>query len=238
MLPGELSDEEKFKLAKTCGFEGIEATPMANLDAAKRRGDAARAAGTPIHSVCFGGWKVPFSDPNPEVIDNGLRAMENALRTAHAMGADTVLLVPAVVNDNVRYVEAHFTPYNHERFGIGGDRALEIVTRCLQAAEADGGPTTRLILDIPSEAGDEAGPYTAALLSATPHPDPNVGKRRILLRGEVPSPINPPTGCHFHPRCPRRLDRCSREVPALVEVGPSHFSRCFLYHEKAEEEEA
>jgi len=71
---------------------------------------------------------------------------------------------------NIRYVEAHFTPYNHQRFGIGGERALEIVTACLQSAEAQGGPVTRLILDIPSEAANEAGPYTAALLEGLANP--------------------------------------------------------------------
>jgi adenosine deaminase len=65
---------------------------------------------------------------------------------------------------NLRYVEAHFTPYNHERLGLGALRALEVVTRRLQAAEAEGGPATRLITDVPSEAAAEAGPFTAALL--------------------------------------------------------------------------
>jgi len=65
---------------------------------------------------------------------------------------------------NIRYVEAHFTPYNHERFGFGGRRALGIVARRLEAAEAGGGPVVRLITDIPSECVPESGPYTAALL--------------------------------------------------------------------------
>jgi len=71
---------------------------------------------------------------------------------------------------NIRYVEAHFTPYNHELFGFGGERALEVVTRRLQSAEKDGGPVTRLILDIPSEAADKAGPYTAKLLESLVNP--------------------------------------------------------------------
>ena len=71
---------------------------------------------------------------------------------------------------NIRYLEAHFPPYNHERYGFGGERALDIVTRRLQAAERDGGPVTRLILDIPSEAADEAGPYTAELLERLVNP--------------------------------------------------------------------
>lgn len=71
---------------------------------------------------------------------------------------------------NVRYVEAHFTPYNHERFGFGGRRALEIVCDRLRAAEAAGGPVTRLILDIPSESVPESGPYTIGLLEQIAEP--------------------------------------------------------------------
>ena len=71
---------------------------------------------------------------------------------------------------NVRYVEAHFTPYNHERFGVGGRRALEIVSRRLQASEAGGGPVARLITDIPSESVPESGPYTAGLLEEIADP--------------------------------------------------------------------
>jgi aminodeoxyfutalosine deaminase len=71
---------------------------------------------------------------------------------------------------NVRYAEVHFTVYNHERFGIGGRRALDVVTRRLLAAEAAGGPVTRIIVDIPSEAVPESGPYTAAFLEADAYP--------------------------------------------------------------------
>jgi aminodeoxyfutalosine deaminase len=71
---------------------------------------------------------------------------------------------------NIRYVEAHFTPYNHERFGFGGRRALDIVTRRLLEAEASGGPVTRLILDIPSESVPDSGPFTAELLEEIANP--------------------------------------------------------------------
>lgn len=71
---------------------------------------------------------------------------------------------------NIRYAEVHFTPYNHEKFGIGAVRALDVVTRRLLAAEASGGPVTRIITDIPSESSGESGPFTAALLETTSNP--------------------------------------------------------------------
>ena len=71
---------------------------------------------------------------------------------------------------NIRYVEAHFTPYNHEFSGFGGRRALEIVTRRLLEAEAAGGPVTRLIVDIPAEAKGVAGPFTISLLEQEANP--------------------------------------------------------------------
>jgi oligopeptide/dipeptide ABC transporter ATP-binding protein len=71
-------------------------------------------------------------------------------------------------------------------------------------------------------------PYTRALLSAIPIPDPVLEKTRtrIVLKGEVPSPINPPSGCHFHPRCQMAIDECSRENPPLRDVGGGHFVAC------------
>ena len=73
-------------------------------------------------------------------------------------------------------------------------------------------------------------PYTRALLSAVPIPDPALEARRehTVLRGEVPSPLNPPSGCVFHPRCPIAVDRCSAEVPQLREIGSGHRAACHL----------
>jgi oligopeptide/dipeptide ABC transporter ATP-binding protein len=79
-------------------------------------------------------------------------------------------------------------------------------------------------------------PYTSALLAASPEPDPNVRRENRILTGEIPSPIDPPTGCHFHPRCPNRMDRCSSRVPSLVEIEPGHTVRCFLYHDQSVED--
>lgn len=70
-------------------------------------------------------------------------------------------------------------------------------------------------------------PYTVALLSAIPVPDPRRKTGRIVLPGEVPSPINPPTGCRFHPRCPRAIEICSKEEPPLIEVRPGHWLACY-----------
>jgi oligopeptide/dipeptide ABC transporter ATP-binding protein len=71
-------------------------------------------------------------------------------------------------------------------------------------------------------------PYTKALLSAVPIPDPIVDaqRERILLTGEVPSPLNPPAGCVFHPRCPIAIDQCSQALPELREVEAAHWAAC------------
>jgi len=70
-------------------------------------------------------------------------------------------------------------------------------------------------------------PYTQALMSAIPIPKPDLERERIILEGEVPSPLNPPPGCHFHPRCPVAMDRCSIEVPEFIENKPEHWVACF-----------
>jgi oligopeptide transport system ATP-binding protein len=71
-------------------------------------------------------------------------------------------------------------------------------------------------------------PYTKALLSAVPIPDPvlDAQRERVLLTGEVPSPLNPPSGCVFHPRCPIAIDDCNQNTPELREVEPSHWASC------------
>ncbi len=69
-------------------------------------------------------------------------------------------------------------------------------------------------------------PYTAALMRAVPIPDPRVSTTNAILKGEVPSPASPPSGCYFHPRCQFAEDRCRREPPPLRELTPGHFARC------------
>jgi oligopeptide transport system ATP-binding protein len=72
-------------------------------------------------------------------------------------------------------------------------------------------------------------PYTRALLSAVPVPDPGERRERIILPGDVPSPANPPSGCSFHPRCVERLPQCHQIVPRLRDIGDGHYVSCQLY---------
>ena len=72
-------------------------------------------------------------------------------------------------------------------------------------------------------------PYTEALLSAIPQVDQEEQKERIHLEGEVPSPYDPPSGCHFHTRCPKACDKCRHTAPELKEVAPGHYVACLLY---------
>jgi peptide/nickel transport system ATP-binding protein len=72
-------------------------------------------------------------------------------------------------------------------------------------------------------------PYTKALLSAVPVPEPGASRQRIVLKGDVPSPVNPPKGCRFHTRCPYVFDRCRTEEPQLRLTEPNHFAACHLH---------
>jgi peptide/nickel transport system ATP-binding protein len=69
-------------------------------------------------------------------------------------------------------------------------------------------------------------PYTEALMSAVPQPDPRLRSQRIVLEGEVADPANPPSGCYFHPRCRYAVGACRTETPQLREIQPGHFVSC------------
>jgi oligopeptide/dipeptide ABC transporter ATP-binding protein len=77
-------------------------------------------------------------------------------------------------------------------------------------------------------------PYTQALLSAIPIPDPTRRTRRHQLQGDIPSPANPPAGCRFHTRCPHAMEVCRRLEPALLEGASGHRAACHLVHPPAE----
>lgn len=78
---------------------------------------------------------------------------------------------------------------------------------------------------------DPLHPYTQALLSAVPQPNTQIKKERIILKGEIPSPINPPKGCVFHTRCPDVMDICKEVVPVTKEISKDHYTACHLYNE-------
>jgi len=82
--------------------------------------------------------------------------------------------------------------------------------------------------------GNPSHPYTQALLASVPVPDPTRKSLKASVPGDVPSPVSPPSGCYFHPRCPHCMEVCRREFPALHEVEPGHFVACHLFHDPAE----
>ncbi len=71
-------------------------------------------------------------------------------------------------------------------------------------------------------------PYTKALMSAIPVPNPRMKRQRVILKGDVPSPLNPPKGCRFHPRCPAAVEKCSHEEPQFKELEPDHWVACWV----------
>jgi oligopeptide/dipeptide ABC transporter ATP-binding protein len=75
---------------------------------------------------------------------------------------------------------------------------------------------------------DARHPYTQSLIAAIPVPDPHCHVKRQLIQGDVPSAINPPAGCHFHPRCPVAVSQCQQEQPALRELSAAHLGACHL----------
>lgn len=80
-------------------------------------------------------------------------------------------------------------------------------------------------------------PYTKALMAAIPIPDTEVKRERVILTGDVPSPLNPPTGCRFHTRCPYAVKRCEEEEPELKTIRPGHYLACHLYEELRDKEQ-
>ena len=107
MLPDDLSIEDRFKLAKGVGFDGVEAPPVTDTKETEAMRLAAEKAGVEIHSVIFGGWGKPLSSGDPQTAEEGVELVRQGLRGAKEMGADCLLLVPAVVNAETRYKDAY-----------------------------------------------------------------------------------------------------------------------------------
>jgi hexulose-6-phosphate isomerase len=107
MLPGDLPEPDKFKLLRDCGFDGVEAYPEPDMKKCESLRKWAESAGVEIHSVMYGGWDAPLSDPDPVVAQRGEDGLRTCLHSAREMGATSVLLVPAIVNERTRYIEAY-----------------------------------------------------------------------------------------------------------------------------------
>jgi hexulose-6-phosphate isomerase len=107
MFQTQVPYPERIAMAKRLGYDGIEASPMRDMDKAKELGQLAKAAGIQIHSIIYGGWQHPLSDPDPAVVARGKEDVEWAMKTAVNLGADVVLLVPGVVNEKVGYAQAY-----------------------------------------------------------------------------------------------------------------------------------
>jgi len=126
MLPQNLSLADRFKLARDLGFHGVEGYPEADPGRAEQLRAAAQDAGIEIHSIMYGGWDAPLSSPDPQVAARGVEALRAALRSAKLQGADTVLLVPAIVNEQTRYVEAYERSQKHIRSIIPLAKELKV----------------------------------------------------------------------------------------------------------------
>lgn len=118
MVKGDMPVADKFKIARDCGFEGIEAPPLLTPEAIDEYSKASEGAGIPVHSIIFGGWGKPLSHPDPEVQKQGLEELKLGLKGAKEVGADGLLLVPAVVNKETRYVDAYRRSQKNVRAAI------------------------------------------------------------------------------------------------------------------------
>lgn len=126
MVAGDMSVADKFRVARDCGFHGVEVPPLQSPEAISEVVKAVEATGVAAHSIIFGGWNAPLSHQDPEVAARGLDELRAAIRAAKEIGADGVLLVPAVVNKEVSYADAYTRSQKNIRKAVGLAEALGI----------------------------------------------------------------------------------------------------------------
>jgi hexulose-6-phosphate isomerase len=115
MFPDSLSVEDRFKLAQDIGLDGVEVKPTLDAKEIADMLAASEKTGVEIHSIIYGGWNAPLSSPDPAVAEKGAKEVADALKSANELGAENILLVPAVVNENTRYVDAYERSQAHLR---------------------------------------------------------------------------------------------------------------------------
>ncbi len=113
MLGDSLSVEDRFKLARNIGLHGVEVGPTSDAAQIAELRSASEKTGVRIHSIIYGGWGQPLSSPDPTVAEKGVESIRAALKCAKDLGADDILLVPAVVNEGTRYAEAYERSQKH-----------------------------------------------------------------------------------------------------------------------------
>lgn len=106
MLPADIGVAERFRLARSCGFDGVEIPPVRDPEEIEAIRKASEESGVAVHSIIHGGWDKPLSHPDAAVAEQGLEELKLSLKLAKDVGADGVLLVPAVVSKETRYIEA------------------------------------------------------------------------------------------------------------------------------------
>lgn len=115
MLPGSLSIDDRFKMAKDVGLDGVEISPADDPEQMKSLRNASEKTGIQIHSIIYGGWGSILSSPDPAVAERSKEEIKSALKCAKEVGADNVLLVPAIVNAETRYIDAYQRSQKHIR---------------------------------------------------------------------------------------------------------------------------
>ena len=180
----------------------------------------------------------PFGDLTANPTEQLMHALASAETSSAAAEIETLVLDVdyTLAETQFRAAVERLRPDAILSFGVAGGadelRLERIAVNLDDAGLPDSGGRlrsgTRIVEQGPTRGlfASPSHPYTASLLSAVPVPEPDRDRQRILLSGEPPSPIDPPAGCPFHPRCPVASSRCETETPVMTEQAPGHVAAC------------